>query len=328
LKLGQQQRGVALIVVLLIVALVSILATEMGSRLQLQVKRASNIKENNQAYWYAVGAEQYARKSIKLLVAAADGVIHLNQPWAQQFAYPIEGGGIEAELVDLQACFNLNGLREKTAIANPGERSPELKERLEAFNRLLGFVEPEIPEYTRETVRDSLADWLDADDFVSGLGAEDSEYESRPFPYMAANTMLANVSELRMVNGVEVAWLLPLQTWLCAIPGFDLLQVNVNTVSEDNAAVVAALANISVSDAKNILGNRPQDGFQAAADFLAEPVVAAASLSAEQQTWFNVTTQYFMLRTRTHYNNASFTMRTVFKVDNQNVSVVSREFGG
>ena len=46
----QQQRGVALIIVLLIVALVSVLATQMGSRLQLQVKRASNIKDNNQAY--------------------------------------------------------------------------------------------------------------------------------------------------------------------------------------------------------------------------------------------------------------------------------------
>ena len=48
--LRPKQQGVALIIVLLIVAIVSVLATEMGSRLQLQIKRASNIKENNQAY--------------------------------------------------------------------------------------------------------------------------------------------------------------------------------------------------------------------------------------------------------------------------------------
>ena len=35
----QQQRGMALLIVLFIVALVSVLATEMGSRLQLQVQR-------------------------------------------------------------------------------------------------------------------------------------------------------------------------------------------------------------------------------------------------------------------------------------------------
>lgn len=81
----QQQRGVALIIVLLIVALVSVLATQMGSRLQLQVKRASNIKDNNQAYWYAMGAEQYAQKSIKFLLENSDGVINLNQQWSEPF---------------------------------------------------------------------------------------------------------------------------------------------------------------------------------------------------------------------------------------------------
>ena len=107
----QQQRGVALIIVLLIVALVSVLATQMGSRLQLQVKRASNIKDNNQAYWYAMGAEQYAQKSIKFLLENSDGVINLNQQWSEPFVYPLEGGGIQAQLLDMQSCFNINSLQ-------------------------------------------------------------------------------------------------------------------------------------------------------------------------------------------------------------------------
>ena len=47
----EKQRGAALLIVLMVVALVAILATEMGARLQLQVQRASNIKSSNQAYW-------------------------------------------------------------------------------------------------------------------------------------------------------------------------------------------------------------------------------------------------------------------------------------
>jgi general secretion pathway protein K len=93
MQIAHKQRGVALIIVLLIVAIVSVVATEMGSRLQLQVKRASNIKENNQAYWYAMGAEQYARKSINLLMKTDGDKIYLEQPWSQEFVYPIEGGG-------------------------------------------------------------------------------------------------------------------------------------------------------------------------------------------------------------------------------------------
>ena len=47
----EKQRGAALLIVLMVVALVAILATEMGARLQLQVQRASNIKSSNKSIW-------------------------------------------------------------------------------------------------------------------------------------------------------------------------------------------------------------------------------------------------------------------------------------
>ena len=136
-----KQQGVALIIVLLIVAIVSVLATEMGGRLQLQIKRASNIKDNNQAYWYAMGAEQYARKSIQKLMEEDGEVIHLEQPWNQEFIYPIEGGGIQAQLIDMQSCFNLNALKVDTS--GVGGTSL-LAARKEAFMDLLDNIEPEI----------------------------------------------------------------------------------------------------------------------------------------------------------------------------------------
>ena len=57
----QNNRGVALITVLLIVALAAVLATEMTARLQLQMQRTNNITLNQQAYWYAMGAEAFAK---------------------------------------------------------------------------------------------------------------------------------------------------------------------------------------------------------------------------------------------------------------------------
>ena len=74
--IASKQKGVALIIVLMIVALVTVLATEMAGRLQLQVKRASNIKDNNQAYWYAMGAEQFARKSIGDLIELDSDIVN------------------------------------------------------------------------------------------------------------------------------------------------------------------------------------------------------------------------------------------------------------
>ena len=348
-QLKPKQQGVALIIVLLIVALVSVLATEMGGRLQLQIKRASNIKENNQAYWYAMGAEQYARKSIKQLMDNDGDVIHLEQPWNEEFVFPIEGGGIQAQLVDMQSCFNLNvlktpdsstnSLRTNTPVANgnvrngnnnvPVNNGSQLPESVAAFERLLQSSELKIPSFNIEIVRDSLIDWLDQDNRPTGRGAEDSEYESRPFPYVAANNFMVHKSELRMVNGVEVPWLRELLKLVCVLPNDSLFSINVNTVSEENAAVIAAAARLSLADASSVLANRGSNGFQTTADFLNEPSIQAANLNAEEKTWFNVTTTHFILHTKTRYNDATFAMQTLFKVDSsKNVIVIRREFSG
>ncbi|PKG97949.1 type II secretion system minor pseudopilin GspK [Paraglaciecola sp. MB-3u-78] len=330
-QLKRKQQGVALIIVLLIVAIVSVLATEMGGRLQLQIKRASNIKENNQAYWNAMGAEQYARKSIKQLIDEDGEVIHLEQPWDQEFVYPIEGGGIQAQLVDMQSCFNLNALRE------PGTGSggavvgstPVLADRILAFKRLLGHIEPAIPSYNIDTLTDSLVDWLDEDDRLSNLGAEDSEYESLQFPYVAANNYMVHKSELRLINGVEVPWLRELLKLVCVLPNDSLFVINVNTVSEENAAVIAAATKLNLSDAKSVLANRGSDGYQTTTEFLSLPSIQAANLNAEEKKWFDVKTEHFILHTKTKYNDATFSMKTLFKVDpSKNVSVIRREFSG
>lgn len=327
----RKQRGVALIIVLLIVAIVSVLATEMGGRLQLQIKRASNIKENNQAYWNAMGAEQFARKSIKQLIDEDGDVIHLEQPWNQEFVYPIEGGGIQAQLVDMQSCFNLNALREPEA-GSAGTivgSNPLLPERILAFKRLLERIEPAIPSYNIDTLVDSLVDWLDDDDKLSDFGAEDSQYESLQFPYMAANNYMLHKSELRLINGVEVLWLRELLKLVCVIPNDSLFIINVNTVTEENAAVIAAATGLPLSDAKSVLANRGSEGFKTTEDFLNDPSIQALTLTTEQKKWFDVKTEHFILHTKTKYNDATFAMQTLFKVDsNKNVIVIRREFSG
>ncbi|MDC8829342.1 type II secretion system minor pseudopilin GspK [Alteromonas gilva] len=320
-----QQRGAALLIVLMVVALVAILATEMGARLQLQVQRASNIKSNNQAYWYAMSAEQFARKSLVTLMQETGEKIHLNQPWAQAFEYPMEGGGIEVYLEDMQSCFNLNALPNAGATGSTGQ---EPTEAMNAFARLLQYTDEDIPSYTIDTVRDSLADWLDDDDRMRAYGAEDSEYASRPYPYLAANSKMSSQSELRIVNGVEPEWLDKLLPQICVIPNNEKLLVNVNTLTEERAPVLAALTGLSVSQAASVISARPMDGWKDANAFLSEPDIAALNLKQEQTAWFAVTTEYFILHTKSRYNEASFAMSTVFNAGTSgNIAVLRREFG-
>lgn len=323
----QRQQGVALMIVLMIVALVSVLATEMGSRLQLQVQRTINIKDNNQAYWYAMGAEAFARKSIVTLMEETGDKITLNQPWAQEFTYPVDGGGINARLEDIQSCFNLNALAvEGDEVSNNAQ---QVTPAMEAFHRMLLALETTIDSYTADTVRDSLADWLDSDDMMRPYGAEDSEYESREHPYLAANSLMTAQSELRLINGVDAPLMSLLEPLVCVVPEVSTLTINVNTLAPERAAVLAGVTGLTLQQATNMLSSRPQDGWDDANAFLAEPMIEALNMTQEQRDWIAVTTEYFILHTKTRYNKASFSMSTLFKAtESGDVSVLRREFGG
>ena len=319
-----QQRGVALMIVLMIVALVAVLATEMGTRLQLQVQRTMNLKDNNQAYWYALGAEAFARKSIQTLIKESPDVISIDQPWSQEFAYPLENGGLSANLEDLQSCFNLNAINEGATSAG------NTSEAMDAFHTMLTALSiDELDNYTADTVRDSLADWVDDDDNQRPYGAEDSEYESREFPYLAANDLLVSKSELRIINGVSPKWLSDVLPLVCVIPGNKELKINVNTLQEDDAPLLAGLTGLSLQQASSLISSRPQNGWDELDDFLNVPDVSALGLSNTRQEWFSVKTAYFMLHTKTQYNKATFKLSTVFHIsDSSSVDVVKREFGG
>ena len=107
-----RQKGVVLISVLLIVALATIVATQMSTRIMGQLQRASNLELNQQAYWYALGAEAFAKRVILTVVDEDPEFINLSQIWAQgETTYPVDNGQIVGEISDMQACFNLNALR-------------------------------------------------------------------------------------------------------------------------------------------------------------------------------------------------------------------------
>ncbi|RDV24920.1 general secretion pathway protein GspK [Alteromonas aestuariivivens] len=309
----------------MIVALVSILATEMGARLQLQVKRTLNIKDNNQAYWYAMGAEAFARKSIRTLLDNNDDKISLDQPWNEEVTYPLDGGGIQAQLEDMQSCFNLNAILQGDA----SQQNQQATFAMDAFHRMLLESGLEIDSYTADTVRDSLADWIDDDDSMRPYGAEDSEYESRQHPYLAANGLMSSQSEFRLVNGVEPSWMNELLPLICVIPGIDAMSINVNTITSERAALLAGVTGLTLQQAQSVISSRPQDGWSDVNDFLSEPAIDALQLQQSQRDWFSINSEYFILHTKTRYNDATFTLSTVFHAPKgQEVNILRREFGG
>jgi general secretion pathway protein K len=325
---ASQQKGVALITVMLIVALIAVLATQMTARLQLQMQRTSNIGSNQQAYWYAMGAEAFAKRILIQSFEDNGTVTSLEQLWAQgENTFPVPLGEITGEITDLHSCFNLNALRSDDGTAAIG---PDKPAAIVAFKELLIALNIEgVGNFEADSMADALSDWLDIDDSISNSGgAEDSDYASKEFPYLAANNYLASIGELRVIEHFSVAVINKLKEYVCVLPNTNLNQVNINTIAQDKPELLVAMLGITLNEATQVLSNREDDGFKTVAELFALSELSQATISADQKAQFTVKSEYFKLKTNASFNNSYFAMNIIMKVESKNkVNVISRTIG-
>jgi len=323
-----KQRGVALIVVLLIVAMVAMIATNINSRNQLSVRRTINLTQYNQAFWYAISAEELTKKVLKQDLDDSDGTVHLLQYWAQaDVVFPAEHGEIGGTISDMRSCFNLNALSIESKENENGQ--PKLPLPAMQYKGLL--VALGMDEFSAERLTHTLKDYIDEDSTASPFGAEDADYESRNVPYRAANTLMSHRSELRAVLGYSQDIYLKLLPYICVIPGDDHQLLNVNTLKVEQAALLAGMLDnkISVGEAESIINQRPGDGFEKIEDFLGNSSLVNLQLEADFKTTFVVDSKYFLLKAGAKVDNAVFRLESVMKRDGGNkLDILTRQFGG
>ncbi len=343
-----QQKGVALITVMLIVALAAILATQMSSRLLLQMQRTTNIGLNQQAYWYAMGAEAFAKRVLIDVFSKEPETTNLSQVWAQgETSYPVDNGNITGEIFDLQACLNLNALRTKqknTSTNTPDAKEPKSADKTNngrpknkqnslaknAFITLLTGLEVDgVSQFEAEYMADALSDWLDEDSVIASAGgAEDNDYAAKAFPYLTANNYLASVNELRVIEHFTVPVIEALKAYVCVLPNNNLHKININTIRSEQALLLAALLDVSRADVEQALAAREEKGFESVEDFFNLPELSKLKISAEKKKQFVVDSEYFKLKTTASFNDSYFTLNSVMKItDNNKVDVISRTIG-
>lgn len=321
-------RGVALITVMLIVALAAIIATQMLARLQFQVQRTTNISFNQQAYWYAIGAESFAKRVLITSFEGEQETTHLGQMWAQgKTTFPVDFGQISGEIIDMQACLNLNAVRNEEQ--NPNDRTNKTPARQALEELIIALNIEGVGEFEAEYMADALNDWLDDDSaIVSAGGAEDNDYASKEFPYLPANYFLASVNELRVIEHFTVPVIEALKKHVCVIPNSNIHQINVNTLTTDNPELLQALLAISRNDAEQILAARESEGFDNIEQFYKLPEVVKLKLTEEQKQQFVVDSEYFKLHASANFNNSYLQLNSILQVANNNqISVISRTIG-
>ncbi|MCG8530172.1 MAG: type II secretion system minor pseudopilin GspK, partial [Desulfovibrionales bacterium] len=271
------QSGLALLTVLLTLTVAILLAAGLSKSLQRQVQVAQGLQSREQGWQYVLSAEQQALKSLLQDFKDDKDIIHLGQPWAAAGrAFPVDRGTITGQLFDMQACLNLNALAQDDTAGEKGgvKRTPY------GVNILSSLLKSkEIDDYLAEGIAQATRDWVYPKTApVAASGADDDDYLSLPVPYLAGNTGMRDKSEWRAVKGVSARIASEILPYLCAIPETSL-QININTLPAKQPELLAALLlnRIGVPQAKEVLEQRPGDGWSDVDEFFQLSVVAAAA---------------------------------------------------
>ena len=320
-------RGAALVIVLFIVALAAILAVEMSANLMVQVQRSTNLQSQQQAKWYAYGAEELAIKGLIQSKKDDPEKTTLAQPWAKQgdVKYPVDNGTLSGQLTDLQACLNLNALGAEPDPNSTNKTNPAHK----ALFAILENIEDLPSDESEEGMADSVFDWLDKNSITYRSGAEEGEYLSRQFPYMTANSLFASVSELRLIKGFNPLVMERVLPYVCVIPGSTLLSINVNTVTEEQALLLSGLIDeLSVSGAQAVIAARPENGFDNIEEFFESVKQQGGKNIKAVEKLFSLKSEYFKLQTQAKFVDLRFSMTTLLYASNGEVTILARKFGG
>lgn len=289
----RSERGAALLTVLILVAVIAVLAATALEKLRLSTRLGGNAVAIEQARGYAYAAEALAIIRIGDLLERSQGKVSLLGGWSDRpFALPLgdgaAGGRAVARVTDGGNCFNLNGLAQRL----PGQPGVLIGNAVEVAHfaklmRLLG-----VPGQVAEQVATATSDWIDSDQNAQGGGAEDSVYLARDPPYRTGGAMMADVSELRMVNGVTPELYAQLRPWVCTLPEARPTMVNINTLAPEQAPLVAMaqVDTISPATIAQALLRRPPQGYADVSAFWAQ--VSGASGGGNVAT----TTRWFHLR--------------------------------
>ena len=197
--------GIALIIVMISITVLSILAAGFAYAMKVETKLAQNANSETEMTWLGLSGVELARYILALqLTISQEPYDSLNQKWAGgpgSFSssnsvlanipmdnYELGNGKFSIKITDLERKVNINGADEAM---------------LEQALRLVGVDAGDF-----SAIAGSILDWIDPDDSTHIGGTESDYYQTLDPPYYAKNKPMDDLSELLLVRGVtpEIFW--------------------------------------------------------------------------------------------------------------------------
>ena len=287
-KTPAQDRGIALITVLLIVAICALLATQLISEQQIQFRRTLNQLQGDRAFHYVLSVEEWGRELL-IRDAEANQQDDANDDWAQLLPpLKVDGGLMLLAAEDMHGRFNINNLV-INGVADD--------KQIQIFQRLLENLDLD-PNLVWP-----LVDWLDKDSEPKATyGLEEDGYSNLTPPYRPANQAMGSPDELAAVSGFTAEIQRKLIDQIVTLPTpkdgtQEVTLININFISPP---LLRALSEkMQTANTEALIEHATEEGFSAVDDFLIALNDTKQSISglasSLDKTLLSVQSEYFLL---------------------------------
>lgn len=312
----RQEKGMVLLLVLMIVALLASVLTEFAFSTLVDMRLTETFRDSTKAYYIAKGGLQAGRMLLQedkrqdsLKSPPYDA---LNEFWAQNMItnYPVGGGFVSVQIEDLDGKLDVNSL-----VQTNDQPDAVVVDRFVQFFQIMGLDAP------KDLVA-ALIDWIDKNGAVYNIqadGAEDNYYMGLAKPYHCKNAPLDSLAELAMVKGFTPKIVKLIEPFL-TVHGSK--KININTAP---AEVIMSLSKDPVIDrsaAENIIEQRNGAPITKISDLqnvsgLSQIYIPLASLAT--QGYLGVTSSDFLIHSRAEVNDGARTVEAAVNRDKKQI---------
>ncbi len=265
------------------------------------MERTTAISQQQQIHLYVRSANNLVKKLLQETMHNQP-LTSSDQPWALAGAnFPLDNATLEGKVKDMRTCYNINALH--TMGEDEQGNFPDAVNRLIDLMVLSGIDKSQATLLTAK-----IWDYIDGDQVAHRGGGEDLLYLNKRPSYLTANQMLADISEIRAIDGMTAEIYQKISPYLCTLPD-DKLIINVNTLTTEHSPLIQALTEnkLTKDTIKKWLDNRPLGGWGDVQQALG---ARELGLTSEEQLkfmpYFTIKSDYFRFDGKITTNDVAY----------------------
>lgn len=287
-------RGVALVITLLVLTLLLTVILEFNLGMRVEAKAAANFRDETKAYYLARSGITFAIELLEEDKKTASQYDSLNELWAQKIPpIPVGDGFVQVKIHDEASKINVNKLATGFGTVTGDNMRAFMTRFLEHFE-------------LKEEITYSITDWIDTNDLEENMGgAESSYYESLEESYGAKNNPLDSLQELRLIKGIDDEVFKKIKDFLAVHSDG---KINVNTASKE---VLMSLSEDLTGDITDeIIAYRLENPFQQIED-VKNNISISEDVYNGISSFIDVKSNYFSISSTGEVNQSRKTINAI-----------------